>query len=1295
MRAFVVCSAVAFLLTVCGAVSAAEAVWPSGRAGEMNALVSFRADFRTSPDGVAILDIVGWYSYKILLNGRFVAYGPARGPKGKFRKDRISLPVQPGTNSLEILVANYGCKNYYMMKQPPFLMAVVRDASGGVLVETGRDFRASMAPRVQKTPRYSYQRGFTEVYRLPAAEKDTLKLAVLPKPVVLDRLAPYPNYEYNASVSLVSSASVRLDHSRKIPNVRYVSLPNSEVGRAGFSVGDLDVNSFAIGCQLIHENRKPLTTMPLELTEGRSGLYDLGFNDSGFPGLAVRVGKPGRLVLTFDEVLTDGEVSWSTRNPQCCNVVIWDFAEAGDYELETFEPYTMRYLDVAALSGDFRIDAVRFRSYKNATAKRLKFRSSDEDLNRIFEAARETFRQNAVDVLMDCPSRERTGWNCDAYFTSAAATLLTGNAALERLFVENFALAEGFDSFPLGTIPSCYPADAESVFIPNWPMWFALQVEEYLVRSGDRSTVDRLQGAFLSFVEKMRAYRNSDGLLENPRGAIYVGYGRPMSLLKDVNYPTNMLWAEMLNVLARLYSRPDLAREAESVQVKIREQSWTGKWFCDNALRQSDGTLKLSGECTETCQYYAFFFHTATQVSHPELWKTLLKDFGPRRFSPDRSQVYAHPDIWVSDLFVGDFLRMKLLERADLGDQLLMEAKAYLKPMAELTGTFWETHRPIWSCCHGFTSVAAESILNGTIGLQVIDWQARRVVFSPRFSRSVSCDVSIPVEDGEITVACRDGRRKVRVPFGWTVEDPAEAVRFFPKPDEAWLDGVSGGNRLRVESDGTVRISDVATASFARLHWHLPMTQDALVLGGMWERTYGDSGWWRVGDASPRGGSMPWYFLLHQNGRTDGYGVMVQPNAFASWSVGTNGIDLLLDIRAGSSSVSLCGRKLDLCRLVRRIGKSGESAYEAGRAFCQMMCPTPRLPKTSVYGYNDWYCAYGHNTATNFLADAACVVSLLDGDGSVTNRPFLVADDGWQLKEPLDEVSEEGLWIRSNARWNMPMDEFCRRIKGQNARPGLWYRPLMPWRKMSDELKTVSVSREIWNLADFSVDPTASALVELIRRDIARFKSWGIELVKVDFLTFDWNGRWGFEMGDKIITGNCRWRDCSRTTAEVIRGLYSAIREAAGDDMIVIGCNAIDHFAAGLFELQRIGDDTSGKDWERTRRMGPNALGMRAMHNGTFYLADGDCVGLAGEGFVPWDRNRQWLDLVARSGTSLFVSWRRELLRDPEVASCISKALRQASLTRETGEPLDWMEAERPRRWRFSNGEVVTYEWNN
>ena len=397
----------------------------------------------------------------------------------------------------------------------------------------------------------------------------------------------------------------------------------------------------------------------------------------------------------------------------------------------------------------------------------------------------------------------------------------------------------------------------------------------------------------------------------------------------------------------------------------------------------------------------------------------------------------------------------------------------------------------------------------------------------------------------------------------------------------------------------SVRVRSAEPLTFVRLRWNANFANDVRFFGGDWERTYGGTGWTRSA-ARP----MPWYFLVNSGGRTDGVGVKVQPGAFAVWIVRADSVELVLDCRAGSDPANLGDRSLDACTIVSRDGVSGETPFAAAQALCRLMCDAPRLPKEPVYGYNDWYCAYGRNTATNFLSDARAVLSLADG---LANRPYAVADDGWQAADT---------WRDVNPRWNMAMDKVAARLAAMDVKPGLWYRPLK----------------------HFSSDPTRPVVLRTIKGDVAAFRRWGYKLLKIDFITYDWNHAWNPQGVSPVTRDDLHWADRSRTTAETVRDIYRTLRDAAGDDVVVVGCNALDHFAAGLFEVQRTGDDTSGCDWELTRTCGPNALGMRAHHHETFYQQDGDCAGLAFAGAVDWRRNAQWIDLLSRSGGAFFVS---------------------------------------------------------
>jgi alpha-galactosidase len=221
------------------------------------------------------------------------------------------------------------------------------------------------------------------------------------------------------------------------------------------------------------------------------------------------------------------------------------------------------------------------------------------------------------------------------------------------------------------------------------------------------------------------------------------------------------------------------------------------------------------------------------------------------------------------------------------------------------------------------------------------------------------------------------------------------------------------------------------------------------------------------------------------------------------------------------------------------------------------------------------------------------------------------------------------------------------------------------------------------------LDPTVPDVAEKISNDISRIRGWGYELIKHDYSTFDIFGRWGYQMGSAMTRDG--WSFASgrhRTTAEIINDLYRTIRDAARDTT-VIGCNTVSHLSAGVFEVCRIGDDTSGREWARTRKMGVNTLAFRGIQHGAFYVADPDCVGVTSA--IPWSFNRQWLELLASSGTMLFVSLDPAAL-GAEQRRDLRAALALAADPHPLGEPIGWQHTAWPTQWKLMNRER-RFDW--
>lgn len=467
-----------------------------------------------------------------------------------------------------------------------------------------------------------------------------------------------------------------------------------------------------------------------------------------------------------------------------------------------------------------------------------------------------------------------------------------------------------------------------------------------------------------------------------------------------------------------------------------------------------------------------------------------------------------------------------------------------------------------------------------------------------------------------------------------------------------------------------------------RLKWKHKITQVTKALGDSWERTYGDMEW-----KTPSGSiKNPWYVLLYDDLQITCFGVKTGCSAICWWTVTNDSLELTLDTHSGGVGVQLGSRQLHAADIITTKSVRLETPFKTAQRFCKLMCEKPRLPKQPVYGINDWYYAYGANSPKLIKEQTALMADLVT---DTHNRPFSVIDAGWAAYSPLlpDDCCWQDDFSKPNEKFK-DMQLMANDIVKLGMRPGLWTRPLCA--KHDDKrslLAPVIKGRDIPN--NPVLDPTIPENIDRVKHNIAIYKQWGFEMVKHDFSTYDITGRWGFEMNESITLPGWSFNDKSKTTAEIINHLYRSIREAA-DDMYLIGCNTISHLSAGLFELNRIGDDTSGKEWERTRKMGVNTLGFRMPQHNTFYAVDGDCVGLTQQ--IPWAKNKQWMQLLAESSAPLFISAQPDAL-GTEQKEFIKQCFAKAAKVQPIGEPLDWLTNQLPAKWKLNKKEV-DFNWS-
>ena len=682
-------------------------VWEVGKACEKNNTLLFRTIIPKNKN--VILRLTGSSTYQIFINGEFVASGPARAAHGYYRVDEHTLDrwLKDGENVIVIQTAGYYINTFYLLEQPAFLCAEVISA-GRCIAATGvKGFQArEMTERVQKVQRYSYQRPFVEVYEW-GEELECFKtqLDAVFTPVMLERQetkkfmnrgAYYPEYEAESVKDVVERGYVEVcaTPGRMFRDRSYVDINDS---LRGYKPEEL---LFCTSDELTRQIYKPIDASgditDIQLSDGTYTTFSFPTVLSGVVEFEVDCHKETTLYMTFDEVQVTDEYGF--RLEQMVNAVVWKL-HPGRYHLVTFEPYSMKYVRFASVGGSCCIQNIRMRRY-GYPAVQKRVRTNRVKLKKVFDAAVETFRQNVFDIPMDCPSRERAGWLCDSFFMGRTEYVLSGNNNVERNFLENYALSSS-TVLPKGMLPMCYPADFEEdpEYIPQWAMWFVVELHDYYMRTKDEPLIWLAKSRVDALLSYFEAYENEYGMLEQLDGINMLEQSETKEYMQDVNFPTNMLYALMLECVSNLYGNAEAGKKAEALKKDIYEMSFQNGFFLENAVRNESGELEVTDKISECGQYFAFITGVADLERNEALWDILVNDFGYER---RKSQKWSN--VLFANAFIGNYLRMELLCRYGEKERLLNDIEEYFYYMAEKTGTLWEHEDGHESCNHGFAS---------------------------------------------------------------------------------------------------------------------------------------------------------------------------------------------------------------------------------------------------------------------------------------------------------------------------------------------------------------------------------------------------------------------------------------------------------------------------------------------------------------------------------------------------------------------------------------------------------------
>ncbi|MBE7087765.1 MAG: hypothetical protein E7369_05655 [Clostridiales bacterium] len=724
----------------------APAVWGKDYLGAVNSSLLFRLVIPSDKDVSARLDLSCRSVYKVIFNGTPISYGPERTAHGYNKVDKIPLKLSAGKNVIVVEVLNPYVTNYYLVKEQSYFCAEVY--VGGEIAYATTSFKCYLpTDRVVKTQRYSIQRAFAESFDcafdrtgfyngdddFPEVETVSVEKANL-----LGRDCPYAKLTEYSDCDIIERGTFTLDETLK--KITLPSLARAEIYEA-------------FDCDEILTD----TVSSFKYTPNKKGgceyvLYDFKKELSGFINLKLTAETDAEVYVLFDELITkneSGNIVLDAGRLDCANVIKWKLKK-GDYTLNSFEPYSLKYLKVCVKSGKVNGVTPSITLFENPDGNKFKSKIGDKKLDLILKSAKSTFMQNSVDMLIDCPSRERAGWINDAWFSRYNPFLFAGNGKALQSLLRAYSLSSKIEGLPDGMIPMCYPSDfPTNDYITACGMWYVMCLNEYRKVYGDDVVVKKSHKMIKDFLKYLKQFQNEYSLLEDIKGWVFVEWSlaNTRDHICGVNFPTNMMYYKTLLSAGEILGDESLITLAKTVKENILKLSFNGVLFEDNAIREN-GVLTLKGHLTEVCQYYAFDMGVADFESHKDLYDLLIKNFVPGKPAPKKYQ-----SVGRANIIIGLCIRQKLLIRQGDTKRLIKEVKDIYYPMAEKTQTLWEHHDSRASCNHGIAAFAGISVVFALTGyLGVKDGVA---VFK-KVDYDKNCRIVIPYQNTTIKVTVKN-----------------------------------------------------------------------------------------------------------------------------------------------------------------------------------------------------------------------------------------------------------------------------------------------------------------------------------------------------------------------------------------------------------------------------------------------------------------------------------------------------------------------------------------------------------
>lgn len=738
----------------------------------------------------AIVRVSADSRYTLYANGRHVHQGPARSFPKQQSYDTLDLRpyLESGDNAICAICHQFGVPTFFSQYRDisGFLLDGVIECDGAAIeVHTPTDWLCRDAGGWRKdTARLSVQTGFQEHYDADADPVDWMLPAFEAKeeegwkpPWVAGPVGCHPWLATEPrGVPLLAD---------RVESFAAVSAQFGGENARGYKIAS-DVYHLPLReerkkeKELIENPTAMLADDPLYTTIAPppdshfvAAVLDLGTYRTGHLILDVAEAAGDEIIdVIFSEDVdksgfaslrgAEGDTSLSQEATACryrCR--------AGPQRWETFQYVGLRYATVIFrnVQKPLKVRHVALRQVHAAFEHAGEFKCSDEKLNQIWNAAKNTQLNCSFDAFVDCPWREQAQWWGDARIQAMVTAFAFGDVSLLDRGIRQVALSQASD----GSLHAHPPADFPGHRLPDFMLAWVGSLFDWHAYTGRTELVAECLPVMHRLFDFFERHEGSQGLIGSFEGFWVFLDWAPLrkadySAVLNLQYLQALRWASSLcRVVGDAGAATRCRKSAEALTASVEKHFWDA-----DAKVWRDGFDPVAGKMTEEVSQHANALAILLQLK-PDAEEKIARELLLRPATARRTKVITASPFFYA--YVLDALRAVGLHKEAIA---LIREKWGAMIDAGAT-TFWEHWEPTGSLCHAWSASPLYHLSQWLLGVVPTEpgWKKIRIQPFPgklEFARGI-----VPTPLGPIRVEWEQSEEdqlavRIDVPEGMTAE---------------------------------------------------------------------------------------------------------------------------------------------------------------------------------------------------------------------------------------------------------------------------------------------------------------------------------------------------------------------------------------------------------------------------------------------------------------------------------------------------------------------------------------------